>query len=423
MKRLFHRFLLAALVMVLLTLAGAALMLQGAPHVPLRDASALTAQVAQAHAAFQRNDPRGQAPGVRPLRLSESELEGLLELGLTRWRPTRADLQLSPGQADLQLSIELPAPDAWRWRWLNLDTRWHQAPAAALWPTLESVRIGHLPLPASLSGWLLHQAARQALGEKDLMLARSLLRELIFDTHGMDLRYDWQPDVARQLASRLWPDAERERLRFYQTELVALSEQAGEGPSAPLTPWLQALLQRAASRSQGRVEVAAAEHRALILTLGLYASGQTWGRFIPEARDWPQPARRVLLLGGREDFALHLLISAVIAIEGGGPVADAIGLYKEMADSRGGSGFSFNDLAMDLAGKRLGLLSQQAPLRLQGLAAGPMQESDFTPTVADLPEFLSAEQFQRDYGGTDGAPYKALMGRIDARVAALPWFR
>ncbi|UXH78335.1 hypothetical protein [Roseateles amylovorans] len=419
------RLLRALFLLLLLGLTGAALLLQSAPSVPLRDPSALGDQVAQAHAAFKRNDPRGQAPGVRPLRLSESELEGLLELGLNRWRPARADLRLAPGEAEVQLSIELPLPWRWRWRWrwLNIDTRWQQAPSAALWPALSSLRVGHLPLPASVSGWLLHQAARQALGEDDLKLARGLLRELIFESHGVDLRYEWQPDTARQLASRLWPEVERERLRVYEARIGELSQAYPPGSPVPLTPWLETLLRLAAQRSEGRVDIAAAEHRALILSLGLYASGQTWGRFIPQAREWPRPRPQVLLLGGREDFALHLLISAVLAIEGGGPVTDAIGLYKEIADSRGGSGFSFNDLAVDLAGKRLGLLSQQAPLRLQGFAAGTVQESDFTPAVADLPEFLSAEQFQRDYGGPDGAPYRALMARIEARVDALPWFR
>jgi hypothetical protein len=115
------RLLRALFLLLLLGLTGAALLLQSAPSVPLRDPSALGDQVAQAHAAFKRNDPRGQAPGVRPLRLSESELEGLLELGLNRWRPARADLRLAPGEAEVQLSIELPLP--WRWRWLNIDTR------------------------------------------------------------------------------------------------------------------------------------------------------------------------------------------------------------------------------------------------------------------------------------------------------------
>ena len=36
---------------------------------------------------------------------------------------------------------------------------------------------------------------------------------------------------------------------------------------------------------------------------------------------------------------------------------DAIGVYKEVRDSRGGSGFSFNDMAANRAGTRFGLRS------------------------------------------------------------------
>ena len=35
-------------------------------------------------------------------------------------------------------------------------------------------------------------------------------------------------------------------------------------------------------------------------------------------------------------------------------LSDVIGLYKEIEDSRGGSGFSFNDIAADRAGTRFG---------------------------------------------------------------------
>jgi hypothetical protein len=54
-----------------------------------------------------------------------------------------------------------------------------------------------------------------------------------------------------------------------------------------------------------------------------------------------------LRLRGRLDFPQHLLISAALAAEGGGPLADAIGLYKEVADARHGSGFSFNDIVIE----------------------------------------------------------------------------
>lgn len=417
MKRVW--WTLAVLLLALLLLVT--LLLQGQPLVPHPTDMPMAERVQQARESLRRNDPRGLPPGPRQLRLAETELEWLLDLGLGRWRPATSEVRLQPGTAEVALSVELPLPGPWHW--LNIQSRWRQAPPSGVWPALEELRIGRLPLPGALSGWLLHQAVRQAVGEQDLQLSRSMLRHMSFGPQQVDLRYEWRADSLQALAGRVWPAAEQQRLRAYQERLVGLSAQGAAGSPVSLAAWLPELLQLAAQRSAGREAVAAQENRALILTLGLYGAGHSWGRFIPTAKDWPQPAPRVLTLAGRDDFALHLLISAVIAIEGGGPVADAIGLYKEVADTRGGSGFSFNDLAADLAGKRLGLLAQQSPLRLQQLGAGPVREADFMPEVADLPEFLSAERLQQEYGGPAGPGYQAMMARIEARVAALAWFR
>jgi hypothetical protein len=420
MKRLLRGLLALGLFLALLCLLLPALVLQREPLVS--DARAPTAErLAQAREALRRNDPRGQPPGERQLRLGEAELELLMDLGLNRWRPGASELSLGAGQARLRLSVELPVPGPWRW--LNLDSDWREAGPQAIWPDLQRLRLGPVPLPSSLSGWLLHQGARQALGEADLQLARGMLRHLGFAAGQLALRYEWRADSAQLIAHRLWPPAEQARLLAYQQAMVDLARARPAGSAVSLADWLGPLLQLAAQRSAGDARLAAAENRALILSLGLYASRESWGRFLPAARDWPRPRAQTLTLAGRDDCALHLLISAVIAIEGGGPIADAIGLYKEMADTRGGSGFSFNDLAADLAGRRLGQLAQEQPLRLQALAQAGLKEGDFMPSVADLPEFLGREQLQQHYDGLGGPRYQAMMTRIEARVAALPWYR
>ena len=75
--------------------------------------------------------------------------------------------------------------------------------------------------------------------------------------------------------------------------------------------------------------------------------------------------RRVeLTLNGRHDSAQHFVISAALAAWAGEPVAEAIGLYKELDDARRGSGFSFADLAADRAGTRFGELVAKASARL-----------------------------------------------------------
>jgi len=119
----------------------------------------------------------------------------------------------------------------------------------------------------------------------------------------------------------------------------------------------------------------------------------------------------------------HFLVSAAIAAEAGSPLADAIGLYKEIDDSRGGSGFSFTDIAADRAGTRFGEITAQSGERARKLAqaaASGLREDNFMPAVSDLPEFLSAAEFERRYGGVDGPEYRRMMAEIKARIASRP---
>jgi hypothetical protein len=128
-------------------------------------------------------------------------------------------------------------------------------------------------------------------------------------------------------------------------------------------------------------------------------------------------------LAGREDFPLHFLISAALAAEGTGPLSKAIGIYKEVADARQGSGFSFNDMAANRAGTRFGERAVAEAPQLQALLAGGVQEADFMPEVSDLPEFMNEADFARRFGGVGQPAYSKMMAEIESRVAALPVMR
>jgi hypothetical protein len=102
-----------------------------------------------------------------------------------------------------------------------------------------------------------------------------------------------------------------------------------------------------------------------------------------------------------------------------------VGLYKEVADSRGGSGFSFNDLAADRAGRRLGESAEHPAkaLVLQRRVSASAEERLLMPEVADLPESLSERDFIARFGGVNGPGYNRLVAEIDTRIAALPLYR
>jgi len=147
----------------------------------------------------------------------------------------------------------------------------------------------------------------------------------------------------------------------------------------------------------------------------LQTPGKSW---IPRTQ-----AARSLTLAGRKDFPQHLLMSAALAADSGGPLADMIGLYKELSDARSGSGFSFNDVAANRAGTRLGVLAMGSPTKLQERLSVLSHEEDFMPYVSDLPEFMSEGEFRRRFGAPGSPAYQRMMSDIEERLGATPLFR
>ena len=103
-----------------------------------------------------------------------------------------------------------------------------------------------------------------------------------------------------------------------------------------------------------------------------------------------------------------------------------MGLYKEVDDSRGGSGFSFNDIAADRAGTRFGELAIGSAAdidKLRQLLAKGLRDQDVLPAVEDLPEFMQEAEFKRRYGGIGAPAYLKMMDTIERRIAAMPLYR
>jgi hypothetical protein len=218
------------------------------------------------------------------------------------------------------------------------------------------------------------------------------------------------------------PVGEEQRLRVYSELMVKLAATQPAFTHVSMAQWLGPMFELARRRTLAGAD-AVAENRSAILTLTLYVSGRGAGSLFPDARQWPHPNPLRLTLNGRDDFPMHLLISAALAMEGTGPLSKAIGVWKEIADSRDGTGFSFNDIAADRAGTRLGELATTQPHVLQDRLAGGVQDSDLMPAWADLPEFLPETEFKRRFGGVGAPPYLALLAEIDRRVSALPALR
>jgi hypothetical protein len=133
-----------------------------------------------------------------------------------------------------------------------------------------------------------------------------------------------------------------------------------------------------------------------------------------------------VLLDGRVDLAQHFMTSAAIAIRGGDTLSELSGLFKEVADSRGGSGFSFADLAADRARSRFALLATRDPegaRAIQALARRGLAEGDFMPATAGLPEGLNHAQRVAGLSSPASPTYRRLTSQIERRIDALPVHR
>ncbi|MEO7559463.1 MAG: hypothetical protein ABIT23_04295 [Nitrosospira sp.] len=282
-------------------------------------------------------------------------------------------------------------------------------------PRLQSVRIGKLSLPDTLTNMLVVRWLRYS---PEYRAGLDALRLVKMSPDELSIFYRWEGGLSDEVRASVVDKDERERLLHYQSLLAANSRQYGATVS--LAEVLPPLVRLASKRSVNRSILA--ENRALILVTTFYVLGISLERILPEAAGWPRPARQTVTIDGRDDFAKHFMVSASIAAYADTALSDAIGLYKEVEDSRSGSGFSFNDIAADRAGTKFGekaVASESSAQQLQRRVASGLKDSDLMPDWLDLPEFMSEAEFKHRFGGIDAPAYRGMMQKIEQRVAAL----
>lgn len=376
--------------------------------------------IARAKLLLERNDPRRLRQGeVRTIVVSQGDLDLATNYAASRLGRGAASAVLQDGSATVRLTVMLPSNPLGNY--LNLTVVLVEAQDI---PRLDELRLGRLPIPSQLAEWALRQGVAHTPGGADYVSAlQQVLKRVVLRKNQLTVVYQWDDQLPDRLRSVLLPAETVARTKAYQTRLAELTRPSAAGRmslSSLLRPLMELARQRSAESGK-----AVEENQAAILVLTLYVNGRDLATLVPAARSWPIPAPGRVALGGRDDFAQHFTISAAVSATSGSPLAEAVGLYKEVEDSRGGSGFSFNDIAADLAGTRFGKLattSEAGALALQGRFAQAIRDADLLPKVSDLPEFMSESEFKRRYGGIGSPAYNAMMGDIDQRLLALPLY-
>jgi hypothetical protein len=246
------------------------------------------------------------------------------------------------------------------------------------------------------------------------------LRKIKISQNELNVVYHWEGGFTQEMRTSIISEQEGKQLFLYHSLLTKNSLLHGTETTVSLSEILPPLLNLAAKRSE--TGNALEENRAAILVATFYTLGSSLKSLTPDAATWPKPVKRVVTVSGRDDFAKHFMVSATIAAYADTALSDVVGLYKEIEDSRTGSGFSFNDIAADRAGTKFGekaVASKELAQQLQRRVASGLVDSDLMPHWSDLPEFMPEVEFKRRFGGVGAPAYKQMMQKIDQRVSIL----
>lgn len=450
MKRLFKAMLMLCLLM--LALGGLLLWLltDAAPTLPKTSIS--NQDVVQVQRMWRQHDPRRLRAGSRVLEaFKQREVTAGLDM-LEHFLPYLSlDVQMQEGQlqgvASLTLQDEqtdsgrvlLPHPlvgrvPAWlqnllQGRYINAK---FQIQAEGEQPHLTRLSIGKISLPDRITQYLGRRVHAWLAQREDVGPLVQGVQRVTSHPGVLLVEYRVGNNVGNTLKQLVFSPADRARIAEYHARLALTIAQLKAHPPEPayitkdahmprLMPLVRVLGPMfALAKQRAKAGDAAAENRAMLLVVGLYVAEKPINKLMSESQNWPYIQPATLVLQMRKDSAQHFMVSAMLAAWADTPLADAIGLFKELDDSQGGSGFSFADLAADRAGVRFGELAIGKPNALQNRMQSKVVDTDICPVLGDLPEDMQAAEFTQRFGGVEGAAFKAQRAEIERRVQALP---
>jgi hypothetical protein len=423
LRRAVLGFCLAAL--VLAPLALGLLAVETAPRVvdpgpPDAAAAARTRDLAESLQALIETEAAAGSWSV-----SEAELDAVLASAQRLSPGLFGTARVAPDGVAVDVSAGPPLMPGGLWANLHL----------ALAPSehgleIAAARIGRLPLPPALARAGLVLALDRLLGDglgsaavAGVTAVRvappSLTVALDFGEGGSDF-FDRLRSRAHAAAG---PDA-RARV-YHQLWFLDRMARSGELPRhGSVLPYFAQVI-GVAERSGGDP---LQEMRAALYALALYCGDADFGQAIavtvPAHMRERQNRCGPTTLAGRHDLKRHFVISAGLYAASSGRASFGMGELKELLDSNeGGSGFSFDDIAADLAGARFAAAFLAAPpADWPAMLASIDDDAALLPALDGLPSGLGEAEFRRRYGDVDSPAYAAMVEEIRARVDALPLY-
>lgn len=416
MKRIFSILLILLLLFPLALVAALFLAFDNEMNVN-RVAEITPSSIERAREILRENDPRKLTAGQRQtVAIGQRDIDLTANYIVNRYAGGGARIALDDEELVLTASVQLPSNPIGKYA--NIEAHVAESGSGL---QLKRLRVGSLPVPAWIANRLIRFGIAELQKHDNYSIATDIVKKVEISSGTLEITYEWQDGLPDRLRTVFVTQEEQERLQSYHSRLVETTRLLS-GETMPLTKLLGPIFLLTQERSSRGDAIA--ENRSAILVLATYVTGRGFHRLVPASREWPQPFRHTVTLNGRDDLAKHFIVSATLAAHAGSPLSDAVGLYKELSDLKGGSGFSFNDICADRAGTRFGEMATGGPevaRALQDRLSG--SNMNVIPATNDLPEFLSKQEFARRFGGPGDRRYEDMIVEIEQRIDALPLYR
>lgn len=286
---------------------------------------------------------------------------------------------------------------------------------------IKSFKIGEISVPDPAANYLIPAIAQITPLKKYWQLGEDYIKDIRFTAGGLQVSYlGTIVEAAKQLA--IQKHREYPNLHLYQQQINEIVNQHDPAWRLSLSELLQPLFLSAYQRSSE--EAAIQENRAVIIAVASYIYKQELRRYLPIGLVYSKEYE--VFAYKRIDIPQHFIASALLAAVDASLAGVKLGEDKELGDAEHGSGFSFIDLAADLAGTRFGQWAIASPKQARELQRRMSEIKDYTaiiPDIKGLPEQMDEQAFNSQFGNTDSQLYKDMIAEIDERIDALPLYQ
>ncbi|MGJ8678783.1 hypothetical protein [Paraglaciecola sp.] len=354
--------------------------------------------------------------------ITENQLNSLVGFAQRARKSLQGQVHITPKSSKILVSYTLPPNPIGRF--INIEIL--MLPGAGI--QFDYVKVGPFLIPGqyllksviTLANWytrsdiatqFVEQVEHVTMHSQTMVLTMRPLEQFLKDLNDVKQGLGGSGDEALRLSTA-----------YYLKNLAELDVGKKPRPQS-LAKFMGPLFRWARYRST--YETAAQENKAAIMALAIFAGHHRFANLVgdvqPEdgkvALPWVKP-----MLQYRSDLNQHFVFSAAIKILSEQGLSIAIGEFKELMDrSQDGSGFSFVDLAADVAGVEFARVATDpnSAWFVQQKLADNYSESVFFPIIKGLPEGLRKAEFTKQFGEVDSPEYTKMVMEINHRVSVL----